>query len=281
MKFWVFYPFILAMILLAGCSDTIEKSDRTPLAKVGDQTLYLDEAIRNIPVFLYQSDSLKSVQQFRDNWIRDQILFDEAQKLGLEDFEIVQEKLEKSKREILITSMRDQILFNTSTTAEITNAEVSAFYESNRNQFVLQHRHVRVRHLYTETDEEAESARNQLINGTSWQQIVQDYAVDKNYSESTDNELISEVDAFNEFPTMKSYLQVVGLMEVSPIFKEDEYYHFIQIVEDRPPGDHPDLSMVFDQIKKWLQMDKSRKSIQVYEQNLYLQAEANNEIVIY
>jgi hypothetical protein len=281
MKFGVFYLFLTPIILLIGCSDSIQENNRTPLAKVGHHTLYLEEAIRNIPVFLIENDSVKSVEQFRDNWVRDQILFDEAQRLRLEDFDIVQEKLEKSKREIMITSMRDQILFNTSKNTEITNIDVSTFYELNRSQFVLEHRHVRVRHLFTETKADAESASNKLVTGTSWQNIVSEYAVSKNYSESTAGKLISEVDALNEFPTMKSYLRVVGLMEVSPVFKEDEYYHFIQIVEDRQAGEHPDLSIVFDQIKNWLQIDQSRKSIQVYEQNLYLQAEANNEIIIY
>ncbi|HAC15351.1 MAG TPA: hypothetical protein DCE78_05325 [Bacteroidetes bacterium] len=280
MKCGLFYLLFLT-VLTIGCTSSVEESNRVPLALVGDNTLYLDEAIRNIPGFLLENDSLKSVQQFRDNWIRDQVLFDEALRLGLDNHESVQEKLKKSNRDILVSSMRDQILLNSTSTFEISNAEVSTFYEANRNQFVLQNRHVRVRHLFSETNEEAEAARNSLINGASWQQIVQDFAIDKMYSMSTDNELISEVDALNGYPTMKSYLQVVGLMEVSPIYKEDEYYHFIQIVEDRPPGDHPDLSMVFDQIKNWLQMDKSRKSIQAYEQNLYLQAEANNEIVIY
>ena len=52
----------------------------------------------------------------------------------------------------------------------------------------------------------------------------------------------------------------------------------VQLLDERAKGDHPDLEWLIDQIKEWLILEKRRRVFNTYVKNLYLQAQANNEI---
>lgn len=273
--------FIVGLILISsGCANNTEQFDSQPLAKVGKNILYFDEIKQTLPEYLITSDSATVVDNYIDQWVRNQVMYDEAIRLGLNANPIVKKRIESATRDILLSELRNQIQLNT-VSESVTEEDVALFYTTNREMFVLNERHVKVRHLYSLDSESIVTARVQLAAGVSWEEIVSTYAVDKEYSMQTDKKLIAVSQAFSGFPVLKSYLGVIGLNEVSPIAQESGYYHFIQIVEDRPTGDHPELPYVFDRIQEWLKLDRSRRAFKTYEQNLLVQAEANGEIVIY
>jgi len=49
-------------------------------------------------------------------------------------------------------------------------------------------------------------------------------------------------------------------------------------MEERPAGDNPDLDWLIPQIEEWLKLEKARRITNSYIRNLYLEANANNEI---
>lgn len=273
--------FIVILVLCSfGCSKQSDQSNSAPLVKIGDRVLYFEEIEQSIPAYLISTDSSSVVSNYVDQWIRSQVLYDEAIRLGLESNPVIKKRIDTAIRDILIAELRNQIQLN-SISESISEQEVAQFYTNNREMFVLNERHVKVRHLFSLNNEEISAARIELAAGAPWEAIVSKYAIDPEYSLQTDNQLIAVSQAFSGYPTLKSYLGVIGLNEVSPITQESGYYHFIQIVEDRPEGDHPELPYVFDRIQEWLRLDRSRRAFKTYEQNLLVQAEANGEIVIY
>jgi hypothetical protein len=272
---------MIVCIVVGACSSGSGESTDIDLAKVGDRILTLNDAITAIPVYILMADSAQAVQRYVDRWVRDQVMYDEAIRLGLHNATDIQKRLQKVQHEILIAELRYQIQRSNEEHTQINDSEVALFYEQNRGMFVLNERHVRVRHLIATSQQAAEQARLSLLNGLSWDEIAREYAVDVEYSISTNSELVPYSQALIGFGTLRSVFLVVGLSEVSPVTQESGYYHFIQIVEDRPAGYHPELNTVFPKIKEWIQLDKARRNIKNYEQNLYLQAQANGEIVIY
>lgn len=276
----VILPILILTLSTIGCSDTVDRQNGHPLAKVGDQYLYFDEIRNNIPDYVIKADSASAVDTFVDQWVRSQVMYNEAVRLGLNESEVIKQRIDKATRDILITELNNQIQLN-NRLATVSDSDVSQFYTNNRDMFVLRERHLKVRHLFNSDRTQVEAARSSLIAGASWDEIVGNYATDTEYSLQTDRQLVAISQIFSGNPTLQSYMGAIGLNEVSPIAQESGYYHFIQIVEDRPVGDHPELPYVFDNIKEWLSLDRSRRAIKSYEQNLYVQAEANGEIVIY
>lgn len=272
---------ITALILsFFGCSQSTDQLASEPLAKVGDRTLYFDDLKQSVPDYMFKTDSIAVVRNYMEQWIRSQVLLDEATRLGLDANPVIKNRIEKAIKDIMIAELRNQIQLN-SVSDSISAEEVARFYTSNREMFVLNERHVKARHLFSLDNVTITTARTELASGVPWDEIVSKYAIDPEYSMQTDKQLVAVSQAFSGYPTLKSYLGVIGLNEVSPITQESGYYHFIQIVEDRPEGDHPELPYVFDRIQEWLRLDRSRRAFKTYEQNLLVQAEANGEIVIY
>jgi hypothetical protein len=274
------YCILLLFIGLTGCTSATLQEEPTTLAKVGNKVLYLSEVKQTVPEYIFATDSATVVKNYIDQWIRNQVLLDEAVRLGLDRIPLIQDRINNATRDILVAELRNQIQLN-SLPQSVSEEEVAQFYTTNRDMFVLNERHVKVRHLFNTNSELLETAREDLIAGTLWVEVVNKYATDVEYSLQTDKQLVAVNQAFSGQPTLKSFLGVIGLNEVSPITQEAGYYHFIQIVEDRPAGDHPELPYVFDKIQEWLKLDRSRRAFKTYEQNLLVQAEANGEIVIY
>jgi len=272
---------MLVCMVVGACRSGAGEYSDIALAKVGNRILTLDDAISSIPVYILKADSVQAVQRYVDRWVRDQVLYDEAIRLGLNNATVIQNRLQKAQNEILIAELRYQIQQSNEEHTQINDSEIALFYEHNRGMFVLNERHVRVRHLIAASQQAAEQARMSLLNDLSWDEIAREHAVDVEYSISTNLEFVAYSQALIGFGTLRSVFLAVGLSEVSPITRESGYYHFIQIVEDRPAGYHPELNTVFPKIKEWIQLDKARRNIKNYEQNLYLQAQANGEIVIY
>ncbi len=80
---------------------------------------------------------------------------------------------------------------------------------------------------------------------------------------------------------MNTMIRRIGITEISPIRRVNGDYHFVQLMETRPEGGHPDLDWLIGQIKEWLLLERRRRHFNSYVKNLYLNAQSNNEIDTY
>lgn len=271
------YFIILAALIVTGCNQQTVESSQV-LATVKNKTLALDQVLQEIPAIAIQQDSARAVQEYVDNWIERQVILNEAIRLGVNQQPSVQAKLQRSENQILSQSLQDFIIAKHLSEIEITDQEVQQYYQSNKDQFVLQERHVRYRHLTAASLEDAQSGKRQLLRGVTWETVVSRFSVtpQDNLNESQHFWAISE--AGNGIPTLNRYLNQIGMQEISLITRSGNNFHFVQLMEDRAQGEHPDLDWLMDQIKDWLLIEKSRRYYDSYVKNLYLKAQANNEI---
>jgi DNA-binding HxlR family transcriptional regulator len=273
--------FVFFVGLVSSCEMPGAVQDETAVARVGKSVLTLDQVRSEIPEFLLENDSTAAVQRFVQNWVQREILFQEAKRLGLHEHQEIRNQLRQVETMVLSEALRDLIIANSLEQQSVTEEEVREYYDRNRNQFVLQERHVRLRHLISATLEESVAGKNDLMRGVDWETVAAQYGVDKEETISRSQHFFPVSTLFADNPPMRDYLRVIGISEVSPIRIHRSQFHFIQIVEDRPAGSHPDIDWMFDQIKEWLSIEKRRKAVRAYEQNLLMQAEANNEIEIF
>ena len=270
---------LFVIIVLGGCNQAKPPSDEQVIARVGNQFLTLEQVLREIPPFALEQDQYQAIQSFRDEWLRTTVLQREALRNNLHRNPQIRERLEQSEREILRNALREGIL--ATHPISISDAEVRDYYNLHRDNFVLQERYLRVRHVVTQTLDESRDAKNDLMRGIGWEAVVERYAIQPEETLLRANQFFPESTLFTNNPPMREYLRVMGITEISPIRSFEGRFHFIQIMEDRPAGEHPDLEWVFDQIRTWLEMEKRRRTIRIFEQNLILQAEANNEIEVF
>lgn len=240
--------------------------------------LTLSSALENIPALVLEQDSILAIQQYRSEWVEQKVMEQEAIRAGLDRNPEFVERVERLRRDLMIDALKESVLNEHEEELNVSREEARNYYQANRERFVLNEMFVRYRHLTARTAEDASRARQELLDGISWEEVANRYSLQPDHQIAQSERFIPVSMAFPDNPPMKQVLDVIGITEISPVRRHDDYYHFVQLLEERPEGDNPDLEWLIDQIQEWLYMEKARRFINSYRRNLYLQARANNEI---
>jgi hypothetical protein len=205
------------------------------------------------------------------------LLYQEALRMGLDKNPAVQSKIHDFTRDILTQSLLDHMV-SQSREIQVSQQEAIAYYEMHKDQFKLEEPHIRFRHLVTSTYEEAENARQDLMRGISWENVTERYALNKQDALRDAGILHPQSQALQNAQPLDQFIRRMGINEISPIQRIGGRYHFVQLIERKSEGELPDLNWVIGQIEDWLLLDKRRRLVTTYEQQVVRRAQANKEI---
>ena len=280
MKFNNLLFITLILILFQSCQPK-SGNDTVILAEVGNQILTHSEALASIPVNALDTDSTLALKKYTDDWVRRQIILQEADRLNFTDRRDVRERMQRVQDEFILQAVQDYIISEFEDDLSVSELEARNYYQQNKDKFTLEEQYVQYRHVITESISEAQNAKRELMRGTDWETVA------KRYTKYPDLK-IRESQKFwpisisgGDVNMLNRYLRVIGPSEISPIYRSGNEYHFVQLIDERPEGDHPDLDWLIEQIREWLTLEKRKRAFNTYVKNLYLQAQANNEIKIY
>lgn len=276
---------LLATFLVAGCSESSEQENTAPddadlLAEMGDQKLYMKDVLVRLPERQLIADSLGAVLRYRDGWIRQQVLAQEARRQGLHESSVFQDAVEEYEQELLAELITDSFL-ERQQDDEVSREEALRYYEQNRDQFVLSKQYVRFHHMIARDRSSAVQARQQLLRGAEWEDVAQRYSVDPTYALRNSRLFHPEDEALLNFPEMKRMLEPIGLTEISPILPVNGNYHFIQLLEYKNEGSVPELEWALDHIERAITIEKRREQLNAFEQNLIRQAKGSQLLRLY
>ena len=267
-------------LFLIACESS-KDSEGKILAEVGGLVLTLQEAKSNIPPSVFNSDSISAYNSFKEKWIERQLILDEVKRLNLLESPEVQMKVERAKEDMLLLTFQEAVLSRLENDISVSDSEVRNYYQTNKDKFLLDERYVRYRHLIASSLSDAENARRDLMRGNSWEEVARQYSLQSEMVIKNASRFYPESSALKEYDTLNRYLRLIGVSEISLIENINGNYHFVQLIENKAVGEHPDLEWLLEQIKDWLILEKKRIAYNTYVKNLYLAAEANNEIHTY
>lgn len=271
---------ILFGSLFIGCK-TNQNSDNIILVEVNGSVLTMEEAKASIPTSEFESDSLSAYNNFIEKWIEKQLILQESERLKISDSPEIKKRIERAKQDMIAISFQEAVLNNLSSVIIVTDEEVQDYYQQNKDQFLLDERYVRFRHLIASSLADAQNAKRDLMQGHSWEKVAQSYSLQSEMVIKNASRFWPESNALKEFDTLNRYLRLIGVSEISIIENINGKFHFVQLIEEKAIGEHPDLEWLLIQIKEWLILEKKRIAYNTYVKNLYLAAEANNEIRTY
>ena len=267
------------MVTLSSCIQSKNTKRVTVIARVGNTSLTMQMVRDEIPAQVYQQDSLDAIMRYRNSWISQQLMVQEALRDGLQKNPDYRNKLRRLKNGLLAQTLRD-IVMARADTMKITEKEAENYYEAHEQQFVLNERYVRFRHIASANLDSCQMAKSAIMHGMPWPEVVQKYTLNKDKTLNDSKRYWPISMALSNEPIMNHFLRIIGNTEISPIRFVNGRYEFVQLMGQKPKGAHADLSWVLDQIKNWLKLQKQRKMLSTFERNLYLKAEANHEISI-
>jgi hypothetical protein len=128
---------IVISIFFTACKKFSKPTgDNRLLASVYNKSLYLAEMEGMFPENATKQDSQQVITAYTDRWIRDNILMAEAERNVPKDLNI--DDLLKKYRESLILNSYEEQLTKTNLDTAISETELKAFYEKNKEQYQLE-----------------------------------------------------------------------------------------------------------------------------------------------
>jgi peptidyl-prolyl cis-trans isomerase C len=159
---------ILCFLMTAlGCRK--QETAETAIARVDDQTLTM-ETIR-MRFDSSQSVSEAQLQQYIQRWLTDEILYREAVRRGLDRTKDVTARLEDIRKQLAINALLDQEIYN-SKSLNATEKEISDFYESHKDDFILANDVALVSYVLFRQRDAATAFRNSVLRGTAWPEAL-------------------------------------------------------------------------------------------------------------
>ncbi len=270
---------ILSLCVLWSACTVIERQEQDIIARVGDAELSRAQARAGIPEAVFRQDSLKAYNDYVNDWIRKQLIIQEAGRIDLMESPDMQARLGRAEEEVILSGFRDAVMASVED-IEVTEEEARAYYQQNRDKFLLDERYIRFRHMVTSSLSMAENAKRDLMRGYEWERVARAYSLYPELKIAEAARYWPASTALKEYSVLNRYLQIIGVTEISLIENINGQYHFVQLVDERAEGEHPDLDWLIEQIRDWLVLEKKRRAYNSYLNNLYLSAQANNEIEI-
>lgn len=173
------------------------------VARVHDNYLTRSMLAKHIPATATSDDSVKRAKVFINSWVKEQVVLERAEfNLNTED-EVFQSKVESYLNDLLIYEYERQLVRQELDTV-IDEAELLAFYEQNKENFILKDYVVKARYLIAPDDLEGLDRIARKFK----EYDEEDSLEVQNYVETHDLPFMDE---------MNEWIFVPGLLETVPI----------------------------------------------------------------
>lgn len=277
----LFVPAVLVALLFAACGS--DRDEKKPVAKVGDNYLYLDDLRKITPKNLHGNDSTLWVDDFVRRWVQNQLLILNAeQNLSAEQKNVDQELQEY--RNSLITYRYKKELMAQKMDTVVTRNEIEAYYSKNRERYRLRNSILKAVYMkipievanvellkrYAQTEREA--------NSSQLNEYGSQYA--KVFNRFGDGWVGSEQIAAQipeQFNMDEQFLRRNKIIESS----DTDYYYFICIRDFRTKGEYAPVEYVSDEIRNIVLNERKIQFLKKIEDDIYQDGVAANKFKIY
>ncbi len=160
------------LVLAAGCAR--ESARRQYIARVGTSELTEDE-VRTIRDSLFGTQY--RLQEYVNDWIVTELLYQEAGRRGLADGEDIRRQLDVARKRLAITSLLEKEVY-AADSIRITDDAVAAYFASNANELALREDVVNASYVLFADRDAANTFRERILRGTGWTDAVQQMQAD-------------------------------------------------------------------------------------------------------
>lgn len=275
---------ILVICLFTQCKyfKKNNKQQGTELARVYDTYLYLEEVLDQMPEKMHGKDSVAFVQNYAENWAKQQVVLLHAEKNLSDDQKDVEYELE-SYRNALITYAFEKELVNQRLDTAVTNAEIEAYYNKNPQNFELKDNIIKV--IYIKVKKSAPKL-NKLKEWYRSEKPADRKALEEYCHQFAENYFLEEDawllfdDLLKEIPIetydKEQYLKNNRFIELT----SGDYLYYVNIKGFKIKDSVSPLSFERDNIKNIILNKRKLSIIESMKKDVYNEALNGNEIEI-
>lgn len=268
---WLAGIFFLPLI---SCTDKAPRSKGDVLVSVGQHTLTAFEVKKLIPKTLSSQDSLMMAESYVKKWVKNALIYDLANK-HLEDEKEEIDRLVDAYRQSLMSHKYEEKLVEERLSAEISDKEISDYYEANKESFLLEEDIVKGLFLKVPSDAPGLSDLKKWCNsgGDELIEKIEKYSLQNAviYDYFYDRWMSGEEIAEN-MPVKKSefnrMLKTDKLIEVS----DSAYCYLLKVKEVEFKGNRAPFDYASAQIKEILLSQRKSEFLRSFEEEIYNEA---------
>lgn len=120
---------------MTGCGQEHNHKGKTPLVEVSGEFLYKEDLQAALPLNISKDDSVLFVEHYIRNWIEDALLFDKAEG-NIPDNDKISKLVENYRRALIMHTYQEELV-NQKLANDISEEEINAYYEKNKELFRL------------------------------------------------------------------------------------------------------------------------------------------------
>ena len=265
---------LLCLTTWIGCSPPPEPEPF--VARVGNAKLTeaeIADLLKDRSAFL---DSADAVSQIVEQWVTNELLYQEALARGLRGDPDVRTLLSDNERSVLIDALVTRFLA-TEIGEGPDEAAIQTYYEQHRDQLALREPYVRIRHRVFTNPDSAEFARQAL---TAVPLLDSGATGQVNTSGIQDDVFYPEAHVFAASPGLNTLLRDLKPGDVRLVTTPDSSYHVVQLLDRLPSGTVPDREMVRETIRERLTIEMRKQLYARQVERLRTRALAREELVV-
>ena len=209
--------FVILLLLLAACSS--KNKNEEAIARVNNKYLYISDIQSALPANVSEKDSLQMLDEYIDNWIRQQVIITQAEKNLTKDEKDFSRQLEDYKNSLIIYRYESKLISQRLDT-NVSDEEITLYYEKNKANFELKDNIVKALYVKVPRNTPTSAARmlirsDQTQDRKKLQDFCHKYAV--NYYLDDQNWLLFN-DILKEIPintyNQEEYLKNNRIIEI-------------------------------------------------------------------
>ena len=283
---------VLSLAALSSCEflkmkDVVgedQEAELQPVARVHDTYLYTADLEGLVPEGTSVEDSANRVDRYVNNWIRQQLLIEEAAtRIDFDEAEI-QRKISDYRYSLMGYQYLSYHVRN-NLNMEVTSDEIDEYYQANLDNFPLKQNIIRGRFVKVPVQTPRISEVQRRIKSTSANDIeaLREFCLTYSTLYSLEDsvwinfEEIIKNTPLAELPNKVDFLKRNKYIE----FNDEESLYFLKINEYKITDDISPLEIVTDQIKNIILNKRKVELANSLEQEVFEKAKTNNGFEIY
>ena len=272
-----FIPLCLTLLAMVSCRETSAIFNGDVVARVGRVTLTKEDVAAALPKGVAAADSVALAEAYVEKWVVRRLKLEEAELMFSSAVYDIDRMVEEYRQSLLIRKM-EQYYLDTDARADITEAEIEAYYKSHKGDFKLSSPVVKG---YVVAVPEQYRRREWMLStmlskkSGAFKDVEQvclknNFRMDK-FDEWTD---VNEFMGYLPMVRSQKYDGLIAKREVQQIHHNRTYYYY-RVTDVLKAGDTMPLFMAYNNILRILTTRRQGEIIKGQEHRMLQDAVAN------
>lgn len=241
----------LCLSLGSGCAP--QGDDGAVAARVGDAVLTRAEVDNQIPGEAVAGER----RQFAEDWVRQQLLYQEAVERDLPKSARLQRLIAQAQRDLVVATLLDETFENQQ--IDVSASEVEQYYRLHAADYTRTDAEIRVQHILLGTWRDANAVRQGLLAGDDFDDKAQELSIDRGTVGAGGDLGYFTAD---DHPELWEGCDGLSIGQTSQPVATKEGFHILRLVDRKEPGSSRDLADVRDEIVETLVRQKHRERLE-------------------